>query len=287
MNSKLNKILYYGLKWVFLVIKTGKLDLIFYDTKYYRSDMENFKVNRGSDNRTFIETRSYRDLLNKLKTLKTRHGRIIHVVGAPGTGKSSNIYAAIEELGLNCYDLELGLMDLHADASQLMDQVYHDLKIGLDAGSKSEIYHDLASFDALVIADKFHDTHLMNTERVGYSLWTKTKGMGSLKFYLLCMKEYLLNRKKYNEINIVIQTAWSVKLKKEKKDLFTDFGILSRFTLGMLSLFFEVVEIRYTREETVEIVKSHVDADQKIIEYYIDEIGNKPRLVCQAIESEC
>ena len=248
--------------------------------------MENFKVNRGSDNRTFIETRSYKDLHQQLKTLKTRHGRIIHVVGAPGTGKSSNIYAAIEELGLNCYDLELGLMNPNADASELMGQIYHDLKRGLNAGSKSEIYHDLASFDALVIADKFHDTHLMNTEMVGYSLWTKTKGRGSLKFYLLCMKEYLLNRKKYKKINIIIQTAWTVKLKNEKKDLFTDFGILSRFALAVLRLFFEVVEIRYSREETVEIVKSHVDADQKIIEAHIDELGNKPRLVCQAIKYE-
>ncbi len=248
--------------------------------------MENFKVNRGSDNRTFIETRSYKDLHKKLKTLKTRHGRIIHVVGAPGTGKSSNIYAAIEELGLNCYDLELELRNPHADASELMDQIYHDLKRGLNAGSKSEIYHDLASFDALVIADKFHDTHLMNTEMVGYSLWTKTRGMSSLKFYLLCMKEYLLNRKNYQEINIIIQTAWTVKLKNEKKDLFTDFGIFSRFALAVLRLFFEVVEIRYSREETVEIVKSHVDADQKIIEAHIDELGNKPRLVCQAIKYE-
>jgi hypothetical protein len=248
--------------------------------------MENFKVNMGSDNQTFIETRSYRDLLKQLKTLKTRHGRIIHVVGAPGTGKSSNIYAAIEELDLNCYDLELGLMDPNADASKLMDQIYHDLKLGLKARSKSEIYHDLASFDAMVIADKFHDAHLMNTEMVGYSLWTKTKGIGSLKFYLLCMKEYLLNRKKYKEINIIIQTAWSVKLNNEKKDLFTDFGILSRFILGVLRLFFEVVEIRYSRKETIEIVKSHVDADQKIIEAHIDELGNKPRLVCQAIEYE-
>ncbi|UTB31824.1 MAG: hypothetical protein NKF70_09945 [Methanobacterium sp. ERen5] len=61
---------------------------------------------------------------------------------------------------------------------------------------------------------------------------------------------------------------------------------MSRFALALLRLFFEVVEIRYSREETVEIVKSHVDADQKIIEAYIDKFGNKPRLVCQAIEHE-
>jgi hypothetical protein len=248
--------------------------------------MGNFKVNTGSDNQTFVKTRSYRDLYNKLKTLKFQHGRIIHVVGAPGTGKSSNLYAAVEEAGLNCFDLELGLINPYADASEVMDQIYHDLKFGLNVRSKSELYHNLAGYDALLIADQFHDAHLINPEKVGYSLWTKTKGIGSLKFYFLCMKEYLLNRRDYKEINIVLQTAWRVKIGKKKKDLFTDFGILSRIFLAMLGLFFEVVEVRYSREETVEIVLMHVDVDQKTIEAYIDELGNKPRLVCQAIENE-
>lgn len=248
--------------------------------------MENFKVNTGSENQTFVKTRSYRDLYNKLKTLKTSHGRIIHVVGAPGTGKSSNIYAAVHELGLNCYDLELGLMDPYADASKLMDQIYHDLKFGLKAGSKRELYHNLAGFDALMVADKFHDTHLIDSEKVGYSLWTKTKGISSFKFYLLCMKEYLLNRNEYKEINIILQTAWRVKIGKNKLDLFTDFGILSRICLGIMKLVFEVVEIRYSREETVEIVRSYMDRDQQVIEAHIDELGNKPRLVFQAMENE-
>lgn len=248
--------------------------------------MENFKVNTGSDNQTFVKTRSYHELYNKLKTLKTRHGRIIHVVGAPGTGKSSNLYAAVEEASLNCFDLKLELMDPHADASMIMDQIYKDMKFGLNARSKSELYNKLAGFDALLIADQFHDAHLVNPEKVGYSLWTKTKGISSLKFYLLCMKEYLLNKKEYKEINIVLQTAWRVKIGKTKYDLFTDFGIFSRIFRGVLKLFFEVVEVRYSREETVEIVRSHMDVDKKIIEAYIDELGNKPRLVCQAIENE-
>lgn len=248
--------------------------------------MENFKVNTGSDNQTFVKTRSYRDLYNKLKTLKSSHGRIIHVVGAPGTGKSSNLYAAVKEAGLNCFDLELGLMDPQADASKLMDQIYEDLKSGLNVRSKSELYQSLAGYDALLIADQFHDAHLINPEKVGYSLWTKTKGISSLKFYLLCMKEYLLNRKEYRKINIVLQTAWRMKIGKNKYDLFTDFGIFSRLCLGLLGLFFEVVEVRYSREETVEIVLRHLDTDQKTIESHIDKLGNKPRLVCQAIENE-
>jgi len=245
-----------------------------------------FKVNTGSENQTFVKTRSYRDLYNKLKTLKSKHGRIIHVVGAPGTGKSSNLYAAVKEAGLNCFDLELELMDPLADASEVMDQVYHDLKFGLNARSKSELYHKIAKFDALLIADQFHDAHLINPDKVGYSLWTKTKGISSLKFYFLCMKEYLLNRKEYQEINIVLQTAWRVKVGKTRRDLFTDFGIFSKICLGILGLFFEVVEVRYSREETVEIVRKHVNVDQKIIEASIDKLGNKPRWVCQYIEND-
>lgn len=248
--------------------------------------MDNFKVNQGSDNQAFVKTRSYWDLYNKLKTLKTHHGRIIHVVGAPGTGKSSNIYAAVDKLGLNCFDLKLGLMDPYADASKLMDQIYHDLKFGLNARSKSELYQKLAVFDALIIADKFHDAHLIDTETIGYSLWTKIRGIRSFNFYFLVMKEYLLNRKQYKGINIILQTAWRVKIGKNKYDLFTDFGIFSRFCLGLMKLFFEVVEIKYSRGETVKIVQQYMDKDQKIIEAYIDELGNKPRLVCQAMEND-
>jgi len=48
--------------------------------------MGNYKINSLSDNGVFVVTESYRKLCNTFKNLKKRRGRIIHVVGAPGTG---------------------------------------------------------------------------------------------------------------------------------------------------------------------------------------------------------
>ena len=248
--------------------------------------MENFKVNTRLDNRTFIVTESYRNLYNKLKGLKTSRGRIIHVISAPGTGKSSNIYAAMTELDLNFYDLKLDLKDPDAGAGKLFNQIYSDMKTALKSKSKTELYQILAGYDALLIADKFHDTHLINNKAIGYSLWTKNKGISSFKFYFLCVNEYIRNRKYYKGINLVFQTAWHVKIGKRKYDLFTDFGLFSRFCVGLMKLMFEVVEIKYTNQETIKIVQAYMNTDKKTIEYYIDKYGRKPRLICQAIDDE-
>ena len=53
-----------------------------------------------------------------------------------------------------------------------------------------------------------------------------------------------------------------------------------------MRIFFEVVVISYSPQETFEIVKSHVNADDKLIERYIEKYGYKPRLICQALEKE-
>lgn len=246
--------------------------------------MEMFKVNTCSDNGTFIVTDSYKNLYNKFKGLKNSRGRIIHVIGAPGTGKSTNIYAAMNELDLNFYDVKLRLKNPNAGAREVMDQVYSDMKTDLKFRSKDELYQELAGYECLIIADKFHDAHLINNKTIGYSLWTKTKGISSFKFYLLCMVEYLSNWKNYREINLVFQTAWRVNIGKKKYDLFSDFGIFSRICRGVLKIFFEVVQISYTKEETIRIVQSYVDASDETINKFIDKYGKKPRLICQAIE---
>lgn len=248
--------------------------------------MENFKVNSRSDNRTFIVTESYRNLYNKLNGLKNSRGRIIHVISAPGTGKSSNIYAAMNELNSNFYDLKLDINNLDEGAGELFNQIYSDMKTDLKSKSKTELYQTLAGYDALLIADKFHDSHLINNTSIGYSLWTKNKGISSFKFYLLCINEYIRNKKYYKGINLVFQTAWRVKIGKSKYDLFTDFGIFSKFCVGLMKLLFEVVEIKYTRQETIKIVQAYMDVDEKTIEGYIDKYGRKPRLICQAIVDE-
>ena len=60
-------------------------------------------------------------------------------------------------------------------------------------------------------------------------------------------------------MNVVLQTAWRIHVKSEKKDLFTDFGPLSRLIIGILALLFEVVEISYSMDEVVKIVKKHFE----------------------------
>jgi hypothetical protein len=248
--------------------------------------MDKFKVNSGSDNATFFVTESYRKLYKKLKNLKTTRGRIIHVTGAPGTGKSTNIYYAINELNLNVYDVGLNITNENMSSKQLFNHVYIDMKQFLGAGSKDEVYKDLSRYDAILFADKFHDAHLIGNKKVGFSLWTKNKGISSFKFYLLCINEYLRNRKEYSRINILLQTAWRVKISGKKYDLFSDFGILSKLFVYFLKIFFEVVEIKYTNHETIEIVQKHVNADEKTIAPYIDRYGNKPRIICNALENE-
>ena len=49
---------------------------------------------------------------------------------------------------------------------------------------------------------------------------------------------------------------------------------------------FVVVVISYSSEETIKIVKNHVNVDDKLIENYIDKYGSRPRFICQAIERD-
>ena len=51
--------------------------------------------------------------------------------------------------------------------------------------------------------------------------------------------------------------------------------------------FFEVVEISYSEEETVKIVRHHFkDIDNEKVEFYIKKYGNKPRYIMDALENE-
>jgi hypothetical protein len=247
--------------------------------------MDRFKINSKSDNGTFFVTESYKKLYNTLKSFKTTRGRIVHVIGAPGTGKSTNIYAAINELGLDVYDVGLNIKDANLSSNQIFDQVFIEMKQFLNAESKGEVYKNLSKYDALLFADKFHDAHLIDSETVGFSLWTKKKGLSSFKFYLLCINEYLQNRKEYSRINILLQTAWRVKIRGKKYDLFSDFGMLSGLFVYLMERFFEVVEIKYSNQETIEIVQKHVNADEKTIAYLMDKYGNKPRIICYELEN--
>ena len=248
--------------------------------------MGKYKINSLSDNGVFIVTESYRKLYNKFKSLRKSRGRIIHVIGAPGTGKSANIYAALDELDLNIFDVEFRINDIDMDAADVFEEVYKNLKRDIRAESKDEIYKGLSRFDALLFADRFHDSHLIDNGNVGFSVWTDHVGFKATKFYLLCIVEYLKNRDAFQGINIILQTAWRVYIGGRKYDIFSDLGILSRLVVVLMNIFFEVVEISYSPQETLEIVKEHVDADEKLIESYIEKYGYKPRFICQALEND-
>jgi Cdc6-like AAA superfamily ATPase len=248
--------------------------------------MGKYKINSRIDNGVFVVTESYKKLFRTFKSLKNNKGRIIHVIGAPGTGKSANIYAAIDELGLSVYDVELTIKDLDLDSEEVFKQIYRFLKKDLGASSKNQIYKSLSEFDAILFADKFHDSHLIDKETVGFSVWTDHAGIKATKFYMLCIGEYLRERKTFKGINIILQTAWRVYFRGKKYDVFSDLGILSRSIVFLMRIFFEVVEISYSPQETLKIVKKHVKADDKLIEGYINKYGSKTRFICIEMESD-
>ncbi len=248
--------------------------------------MGKYKINSVIDNRVFIVTESFLKLCNIFKTLKSDQGKIIHVVGAPGTGKSANIYEAIEKQGLNVYDVKSQIKDMNISSKEVFNGIYNGFKEDFNVKSKEEVYNSLEGFDAVLFADKFHDSHLLDEDTVGFSVWAGRAGLQAITFYLLCVIEYLKERRKYKCINIILQTAWRFHFRGKKYDLFTDMGIFSKIILVFMRTIFDVVVISYTTEETIKIVKSHVNADGKLIEHYINEYGSKPRFICQALEDE-
>ncbi len=248
--------------------------------------MGKYKINSRTENRVFVVTESYKKLFNKFRSLKKSKGRIIHVIGAPGTGKSANIYYALDKLGLNVYDAEFRIRDISMDSGNVFKEVYKEMKSDLEAKSKEEVYIGLSGFDAVLFADRFHDSHLLDKNNIGFSVWTSQVGFKATKFYFLCIVEYLKERKSFKRINVILQTAWRVNFRGKKYDVFSDLGIISWLIIAMMKIFFEVVVISYSPQETLKIVKEHIMADDKLIEHYIDHYGSKPRLICQAIEND-
>ena len=240
----------------------------------------NNKVNSTFDNSIFIETKSYRKILKIFSRLKYEKGIIVHVTGAPGTGKSSNIYSAMVDLDLKFFEPKFTLNDKNTNSRQVFNKVFHDLREDLGVESHQELLEKLSEFDLILFADKFHDPHLNDDEIVGFSKWTDYKGLRSFYFYWLCIKEYLSHRREYHNINLVFQTAWRIYCGGKKYDLFTDLGIISLFLRKILNIFFEVVNIQYDNEELIRIVKAHDSSfDEREIVYYIKKYGRKPRYI--------
>jgi hypothetical protein len=248
--------------------------------------VDEYKIRDQEDNQIFVVTSSYENLLSTFQKLVDHRGSIVHVVGAPGTGKSTNIYAAISKLGLKLYEVKLPLPSLDLNSRDVFSVMIESMKKDLGVKSHESLFDVLKKYDVVLFADKFHDYHLINEECAGFSQWTDYAGFKSFNFYLICIYEYLRHRNDFKDVNMVLQTAWRIHMGGKKKDLFTDMGPFSRLTVLLLGIPFEVVEISYSEEETINIVKSHLsDTDDDEIKYYIKKYGNKPRFICQAIKA--
>lgn len=249
--------------------------------------MEKFKVQSSTNNHNFTVTNSYRELYKIFMKLKNKKGEKIHVTGAPGTGKSANIYYALHQLDLNVYNVKFEIPNKKMRSKEVFNSVYRNLKHDLNLKKKENVYKQLSKFDVVLIADAFHDSHLETQQVVGYSQWVTYAGFKSLYFYLLCIGEYLRHRNDFKKINLVLQTSWRIYIGGKKYDLFSELGIISKFLVFILERIFTVVKISYTDGEIVEIVKKHLPyANDDHIMAYTKKYGPKPRFICQAIESE-
>lgn len=247
--------------------------------------MVRFKVNKPDDRQDFVITTAYKKLYGQLNDLKTHKGRIVHVMGAPGTGKSANIYEAIENLDLNVYNAVLVLDHVDQDSFEVYHKFFDALKEDMKVKSVEEVYKKASKYDAILFADRFHDAHYLYGDMVGFSLWMNNNGMRSFPFYLLLILHYIWNIFRFRGINLVFQTSWAIRIKGVKRDLFTDFGLFSRLLVSILKIFFVVVEISYTESEIIEIVKKRVpDADEEEIKLYMDQYGSRIRFILESLK---
>jgi len=248
--------------------------------------MEHFKINHQGDLDNFVATNSFNNLLEAFQKLPNSKGRIIHVIGAPGTGKSTNIYQAISQMDLNIYEVKLALPSPNLNSRKVFQLMLESIREDMVINSSDQILEHLRKYDAVLLADQFHDSHLIYPDKVGFSQWTDYKGFRSLGFYPKCIYEYLKHRAEFGNINLILQTAWRIRFKGEKRDIFTDIGPFSSLAVVLMGLPFEVVKISYSEEETINIVKSHLnDVDTDDILKYINKYGRKPRFICQAIKT--
>jgi len=247
--------------------------------------MEKFKVTCTEDNKIFVVTAAFSSLYKKFKDLKTQKGRIILITGSPGTGKSSNIYHAQNLLNLNFYDVQLELSSLKLNPQGVIEEFINTLKRDFNVKTKKEAYNELSKFDAVLFADKFLDTGDLSKNKIELTQWIRYNRIKSIMFYIVVIYELLSNINNLKKVNLIFHVTWTFMFRNKKYDLLSDFGFLSLLFRMFLKLIFEVVEIKYTQSETIEIVKSHFEGikDPQIVKF-IDKYGNKPRYVLGAIE---
>jgi len=249
--------------------------------------MENHKITSKRDEEDFIITASFLKICQKLRSLKNTKGRIILVIGAPGTGKSSNIYKSVDKLNLNVYEPVLLMDNIEKSPREVFNEILSTLKDELDVKTEDEIYSVFSKFDAVLVADKFLDSEFLDPHKVGLALWTEYKGIKTIPLFFRWMFEYLRHKRDLKNVNLVFQTAWPIRIRGFKYDLITDFGPLSVLISGILKLLFEVVEVAYLESETIKIVKNHFeDVDDDLVRKYIKKYGNRPRYILNDLEHE-
>ena len=248
--------------------------------------MSSYKVNSGHGNQNFVFTHSYKEVSKALERIKFKKGEIIHILGAPGTGKSANICQALDELYLKVYDVKLEVSSLDASSKEVFDMLLESSKKDVQVHSKKELYKRLSEFDAVLIADSFHDSHLQNPYSIGFSQWTDKSILKVFSFFLMCFWEYFSHWRYLRNVNFLFQSSWRIYIRGRKYDLFSELGILSKVIGFILKRIFTVAVISYSEKETVEIVKNHIpQANQDIIKYYIEKHGYKPRFICNDIQN--
>jgi hypothetical protein len=249
--------------------------------------MIKYKVNSPEDIENFVVTQTYLKIYHLFKGLKTQKGRIIHVIGAPGTGKSINIYEAMINLDLDIYEAKLNMDDINKSSGQVYREFYKILKYELNANNDEDVYGKASRFDAVLFADRFHDSHLLYENKVGFSVWMDQAGFKSIPFYVRIIIQYIKHIKDFRNINLIFQTAWTFRFKGVKYDLFTDLGVFSRLLVGFLKIFFDVVEVTYKDSEIIQIVKKRFpDVDMGQIKRNRAKFGNKIRFILEALKED-
>ncbi len=248
--------------------------------------MVNHKVFSAKDNKSFIKTTSFYELYSILKTLKTSKGRFVLVLGAPGTGKSANIYQALSLLDLDVYDAFL-FIDTDSKPQDVYKIFWDTLKEVMGIKSRKEIYKKAGEYDLILFADPFLDSEYIDRDKVGLGLWTEENGPSTFPFYFKVLFEYIKHYMDLKNVNVVAQTSWVLKFRGVRYDILTDFNFLSKILVFLLKKLFEVVLISYTKEEMIEIVRSRPGAgnDEKI-KKCIKKHGNRPRFIFESLDKE-
>lgn len=249
--------------------------------------MADYKSKSIGDEDIFISTRAYYKLFNTFKSLKNTKGRFIQVIGSPGTGKSLNIYHAIDNLDITVYEPVLVLDSVNLSPWALFQEIFSVFKNDFQVNSNREVYKKAADYDMILFADKFLDSEFLEKDKVGLSKWIEHKGLKAVSIYILVLWEIIKHHRELKDKNVVLHHSMVVRYHGNKYDFLTDFGLLSWFIRGFMGLFFEYVMISYGEDEILKIVNTcpHY-RDEKQIRKLIKRYGNRPRLILKALENK-